>query len=290
MVEEALGTMISILERRSFSATTSDLRHLLVFWKKARTRIYSDERHRADFIQSFNNIKMNTLRNEFSESHAGRVSLELFDEVDNLFSRLTNSERGVELSRIFSKTDLLKEKSESAETDHKLKTLFAIAKNLESEPRFYILCYAFMTAMEGYYDELIRFVYLTEQFLLTREILDPDWLKFEDVGRMYPKLSVRSPNMTAIWESGHNVRNAIAHARFFFDEGSKSMRFVDVIPGEHRVRFEKSLTFAQLADMYSAVRVLGAAVWVLINMLFIFFLLIIPPERIVLVGGPKNTT
>ena len=38
-------------------------------------------------------------------------------------------------------------------TSH-MSTLYKVAKNLDVVPRFYLLCFAFMIAMEGYYDEL----------------------------------------------------------------------------------------------------------------------------------------
>lgn len=37
-----------------------------------------------------------------------------------------------------------------------MSTLYKVAKNLDVVPRFYLLCFAFMIAMEGYYDELSR--------------------------------------------------------------------------------------------------------------------------------------
>lgn len=285
MIEELLDKCLSLFELWSRKDTAGDLRHLLSYWKKSRASIYTSAQERLDFIQSFNNIKANTLRNEFCEAHPRRASLELFDEVDNLFSRLTHKKKGYEITRVFSKTTFLDEMSQ---TSLKLRTIYNVAKDLREVPRFYVLCFAFMIAMEGYYDELIRFVYLIDRFVSADEIVDPNRLKYKTVEEIYPQLRIRSVNIVAIWKSGHHVRNAIAHARFTYDESAKCMRFVDVDLQRRKEKFEKSLTYSQLADMYATIDDLSDAMRVLLNMLHVYALLTTPPERIVLVGGPKN--
>ncbi len=66
------------------------------------------------------------------------------------------------------------------------------------------------------------------------------------------------------------------------------MRSVDVDLRKRKEKFEASLTYSHLADMYDTIGVLGAAMSVLLGMLFTYSLLIMPPERIVLVRGPKS--
>ncbi|MCJ7455964.1 hypothetical protein MUP07_04365 [Candidatus Bathyarchaeota archaeon] len=48
------------------------------------------------------------------------------------------------------------------DTENKLTTLGIIMKSCESPADFYVLCFCFLLAMEGYYDELVRFIYATD--------------------------------------------------------------------------------------------------------------------------------
>lgn len=209
-----------------------------------------------------------------------RVSVRIFGEVDNLFARLSYKANRHEITNLLMK--IMPE--ELSETDGKLNRLHEVIKDLEDLPRYYVLCFAFMIAMEGYYDELVRLVYCVREFISTGIVADPDLLKYEPIDRLYSALRFHSPTIIAIWTHGHHVRNAIAHARFTYDEKKKMMRFIDVIErGKEKgaITFDKSFRFDDVAGLYEAIRTLGEAMRVVVNLWLFFNNLTTPPEKIV---------
>jgi hypothetical protein len=57
------------------------------------------------------------------------------------------------------------------------------------------------------------------------------------------------------------------------------MRFIDVNE-EGTNKFDEPFSFAKIADMYDEIRTLGDAMRVLLNLWFIFNILLVPPEKI----------
>lgn len=280
-VEQLVEQLLSLFERWSYVDTARDLRKLFSQWKKERERLYAAGQQRDEFVKWFDSIRTYTLLPEFCKLRGQRgVTEDIYREVDDMFAGLAHKANRNEISGAFGKIipfDAL------SETESKLHVLFETQKGLTDVCRFYILCFAYMIAMEGYYDELIRFVYGVRHFISTSEVLEPDSLKYKPVNEMYPALEIHSANIASIWDTGHHVRNAIAHARFTYIDKERSMRFVDLDPQKGNVKFDITLTFVEVDRMYGTISNLGEVMKILLNLWFTFNLLTIPPERIALV-------
>lgn len=141
-------------------------------------------------------------------------------------------------------------------------------------------------ALEGYYDELVRFMYAVEQLLATGTVQDPDLLKYASVDSMEDSMPAPPEAIFEIWESGRSIRNAIAHARFYYSAKDETFRFVVIDWKKRRVKFDKRITVAEVRRLYEKIGVVGAALRVLLLLLVIYSLLVIPADRIL--GIPQR--
>jgi hypothetical protein len=270
-----MNTFVSFLKRNSYIETLAQLEPLMAYWEKMPRG--TQER---GFRESFNQIKAVTTREEFRDRIGSKSSYEFFDGIDNLFSRLTHKRSVTEVSQLLKGT--IEIMNALDETDRKLKTIRPLMKTAQGPANFYLLCFLFMLAMEGYYDELVRFVYATEELMSTGQMPQANELRFKPVPEMKESISVGSKVVVGIWERGHRIRNAVAHATFYYDDGTKKMRFIDVDSKSKRVRSE-TLTYADVAELYRKIGITGAALHVLLALLHIYTLLTTPPDHIILV-------
>jgi hypothetical protein len=271
---------LSFLKKNSYNETLAQLEPLIAYWEKEGEKMFRGGLLPKGFRESFNQIKAVTTREEFRDRWGTRSSYGFFDGIDNLFSRLTHKRSAIEIGQLLKGTVEIMNTLD--ETDRKLKTLRALMKTAQPPANFHLLCFLFVLAMEGYYDELVRFVYAAEELISTGQMPHADELRFKPVAEMKESISVGSEVVLGIWEKGHRIRNAVAHATFYYDDSTKRMRFVDVDSKSKQVKFEETLTHADVAGLYQKIGIIGAALHVLLALLFIYLLLTTPHDHIIL--------
>jgi hypothetical protein len=274
-VRRMMNTYLSFLRKNSYNETFAQLEPLIAYWEKQGGKMPIDLE--TTLRQSFNQIKAVTTREEFRDRIGSESSYEFFDGIDNLFSRLTRKRPVGEL--LMGTTEIM---NSLREADTKLKTIRTLMNTAQPPANFYVLCFLFMLAMESYYDELVRFVYAAEKLMSTGQMPQADELRFKPVSEMKESISVGSKAVLGIWERGHRIRNAVAHATFYYDDSAKNMRFFDVDTKSKRVKSE-AFTHADVAELYRKIGIIGAALHVLLALLIIYTLLTTPPDRIIVV-------
>ena len=268
-----------MLDRDVHRESIDQLEILIQLWKKIHNTITSSSREKSQFVESFNTIKFFTFRDEFLNRYDYPFSAEAFDAMDNLLSRLTHTSKSLEwhsiFRRIFSNTEMLEN---VGTTTQKLETLLEWSKQTSGEIRFYTVCFSLQLAMEGIYDEIVRFVYATEQVINGKQV-NPDDLKYKRIDEIRPQIETTQKTIFDVWDEAHRIRNAIAHARFYFDQTDKKMRFVDVNPRDHTDIFSKTLSLEETQELVNKMAVIDAAFRNLFALLEIYGTLITPLDN-----------
>lgn len=283
-IELKIKRLLSSIDKSAYPDTIEQLECLIPLWKKIHTRIHTSHSiERSQFVHSFNTIKAVTTRNEFLDIYEAQYSADIFDSFDNLFSRLTQTEpdKSGEWSSLFLGIEEKTEMFENMMTTHvKLNALTGLATESPNVAKFYIICFMLLLAMEGIYDEVVRFLYATEQIIDGKTTINPDALKHTRIEKIKANIRTTPSAIFDVWDRGHRVRNAIAHARFYYGEKDNKMRFVDVNPRDPAEVYTISLTVKEVRDLVNKIIVISGAFRHLFVLLQIYSLLIIPPENI----------
>ena len=83
-----------------------------------------------------------------------------------------------------------------------------------------------------------------------------------------------------VWDDAHHIRNAIAHARFRYDQNDKKMTFIDVNPKNRKDVFSKTLRIEETQEIANKIAVIEAAFTDLFALLEIYSILLTPPDEI----------
>jgi hypothetical protein len=282
-VDKEITRWISLLDVETYKNTIGELNRLIDLWRKMHEKIHvSGSNEQADFIKSFDIMKTFLTREEFRTRNPFSYSLLFYDSIDNLFSRLTHTDKGTEWSSLFTNIGEDSEMLENMKaTEDKLSVLAKIAASSDYEFSFYMVCFSFLLAMEGIYDELVRFVFATEQIISGKPTPSIEWLKNQRAGTL--KATLRTPSeVFSIWDEGHRIRNAIAHSRFFYNEKTRKMRFVDIGYRNPKDVYDRTLSLEENQDMVRKIVVVNSAFRLLHILLQIHSLLIIPPDRLII--------
>jgi len=281
-VDECLTQWVSLLDVDAYKNTNGELKRLIDLWRRMHEKIHvSGSKEQAGFIRSFDIMKTVLAREEFRTRNPFSYSLLFYDSIDNLFSRLTHTDKGTEWSSLFTNIGEDSEMLENMKaTEDKLGALAKIAASSDYEFSFYMVCFSFLLAMEGIYNELVRFVFATEQIISGKPAPSIEWLKNQRVGTL--KATLRTPSeVFSIWDEGHRIRNAIAHSRFFYNEKTKKMRFVNINSSNPNDVYDRTLSLEETQDLVRKIVVVNSAFRLLHILLEIHSLLIIPPERLI---------
>ena len=272
---------MSLLDKDAHKDTIEQIECLIQLWKKIHKRIHMPKSiEKSDFAESFNTIKAVTLRTEFLERYEFPYSADIFDTMDNLFSRLTHTDKSLEWSFLFRDIVTETEMFENVKsTSDKLNALTVLVMGSPDVTKFYVVCFMLLLAMEGVYDEVIRFVYSTEQIVDGQTTFSADVLKYTRIEKIKSRIRITPKAIFDLWDNGHRVRNAIAHARFYYNENDNKMRLVDVNPHDPTDIYTVSLVFEEVHDLVRSIGVISAAFRDLFILLEIYTSLITPPEK-----------
>lgn len=94
-------------------------------------------------------------------------------------------------------------------------------KDKKSKLSFHLLCYAYLIMVEGIFDELTRILF----FLKESSSGDPATMKKLEIAEIYRKMN-QKPVFLNNWTEKKHIRNAIAHAKAFYEVGER-VRFID---------------------------------------------------------------
>jgi hypothetical protein len=117
------------------------------------------------------------------------------------------------------------------------------SKNLSESGRYYSICFMYLIFVEGVFDENIRLLY-TFCKAADGVSIDYETIKEADI-RDFKK------NLDPIFFEGYDdhIRNAIAHAKFNYDDTSKIMSFRDRAT-RARPEYSKSLSLEEFGTQY----------------------------------------
>jgi hypothetical protein len=95
------------------------------------------------------------------------------------------------------------------------------SKNLSESGNYYSMCFMYLVLVEGVYDENIRILYT---FRKATDGVDTDYEAIKD-----KPIWKFEKDLVPVFFEGYNdrIRNAIAHAKFNYDDASKVMVFKD---------------------------------------------------------------
>jgi hypothetical protein len=279
-IETQVREYLSLFDKDVYKETLEHLETLIQLWKRVRSRIHKDQRGRLHFVETFNAIKAATLREEFLAKYTTAGSADIFDSIDNMFSRLTHTEKSLDWSYLF---DDIMTRTEVfvniTATKRKLAELSKLMVGMPSqENRFYLACFMFLLAMEGMYDEVVRCVYAHEQVIDGKPIVAKE-LWSERIDTIKRKIGIAPRAIFDIWDKGHRVRNAIAHASFVYSDDDKKMRFVDVNPYDSTDVYTISMAIDEIGELVERIGVIETAFRHLIILLNVYTFLLTPPEQ-----------
>lgn len=270
-VEQEVKRYLSLFDEIVFKETLEQLMTLLELWKRVHSRIHKDEESTLHVVGTFNAIKAATMREEFLAHYDLPGSAAIFDSVDNLFSRLTSTNKSLEWGMAFREIMTRTEMFENMRaTRRKLMELSkAMQITSSGEVRYYLGCFMFLLAMEGMYDEVVRCIYAHEQIIQGKTVITNElWHKRIEI----IKKSIRTAPeaIFSVWDRGHRVRNAIAHANFHYSDDDKKMRFVDVNPYNPADIYTTSMAIDELQELHKRVVVIEIAFRNLFLLLMIY--------------------
>jgi hypothetical protein len=117
------------------------------------------------------------------------------------------------------------------------------SKNLSESGRYYIICFMYLILVEGLYDENIRMLYTFREH---RPGVSTDYATIKEADiRDYKTM------LDPVFFEGYNdhIRNAIAHAKFNYDDASKVMTFRDRATKD-RPEYSKTLSLKEFETQY----------------------------------------
>lgn len=117
------------------------------------------------------------------------------------------------------------------------------SKRLSEKRRYYGLCFMYLISIEGLYDENIRILYI---FRKAAEGVDVDYELIQE-----KKLWFTKSELEPVFFEGYNnrIRNAIAHARFRFDDTKNKMIFKDIAT-KHQPKYSRELSLIEFGVKY----------------------------------------
>jgi hypothetical protein len=120
-----------------------------------------------------------------------------------------------------------------------------LSSNVTKEQKFYGMCLVYLILMEGVYDQALRDLLLWDQNCkgTTTNVQDTNTYKVkEELER-----AGADPILFQGWQP--RIRNAIAHARFSYDESTERAIFEDVNPRNSADKFVAELSHEDLGQL-----------------------------------------
>ena len=115
------------------------------------------------------------------------------------------------------------------------------------ELRVHLACYAYLIIVEGLFDELGRILYF---FIKVSKSITPS---VQDLGKItvWNVLDEVKPTPVFLqnWEEKKHIRNAIGHARVYYDPAQAQIRFVDMMEKSGKITYDKTIPMARFFEM-----------------------------------------
>jgi hypothetical protein len=175
----------------------------------------------------------------------------LYDFVMLILVSAADSMKGQFVRKLDETLPFMNEITKATKVGSDLADMFTRAGSLHGKPLFYAACMVYALNVEGEFEDTIRLLYTIYKAGLGQDV------PFSSV-REVPVRQIRdemrilsnaeSEILFAGWES-HHLRNAIAHLRMEYDEGSGTMHFVDV-NRDGKIVYDKTLTLEEFGRFY----------------------------------------
>lgn len=187
-----------------------------------------------------------TFKNEFIGSDENwKYRERCYDALDKIVHDMIKA-RGIQAS---SKTfemilPALERGNEALSNIAEIYLALVASKRLSEKRRYYGLCFMYLISVEGLYDENIKILYI---FRKAAKGVDVDYDTISEDKSLW---SFKSELQPVFFEGYNNrIRNAIAHAKFRFDDAKNKMIFKDIAT-KHQPEYRDELSLTEFAIKY----------------------------------------
>ena len=113
--------------------------------------------------------------------------------------------------------------------------------------RVHLLCYSYLLIVEGLFDELARILYYFEEVSTgsTPSVRDLQKITVWDI----LKAVKPPPTFLQNWDEKKHIRNAIGHARAFYDAANNEIRFVDIFEKEAKITYDETISIKRFGEI-----------------------------------------
>lgn len=113
--------------------------------------------------------------------------------------------------------------------------------------RVTLFCHAYLIIVEGLFDELARILYFFIKANQGIRLTHIDLMKVT-VWRILREIQPR-PAFLERYSAKRSIRNAIAHARSFYNPSTNEIRFVDISPRTGKTKYDKTMPVKDFAEI-----------------------------------------
>jgi len=234
--KEDLLKISAFFKKGDYVETSSRIEKIVRYLE---TTKLDESRFKNEWINS-----IGTFRREFTQSV---VLKQLVPNVDAYFQQIEDiivtsivKQKAEFYSKLLELYPLIRSLREPSQNIETLKKIFIEERRSERE-RFYGLCFIYLIVVEGIYDEWMRILYALK---MAAEGVNVDLNNVRKKTLWNIREGLRKVGVSDIlfegWEE-NNIRNAIGHARYSYDENTKKMTFVNIKPKTGVVKY--SLTY-----------------------------------------------
>ena len=162
---------------------------------------------------------------EFSQKfeYGQEYRYQCFEEIASLMFGAVNSNTPSKFSKALSELEPF-----LVSLNNGKKTVSEIAQGLkgtDDKTCFHLICYSYLIIIEGIFDELIRVIYFLFS-LRNGNSVSIDRLKKLEVRQIYDKIDPK-PIILKNWSEKKHIRNAIGHAKVYYNQSKREITFVD---------------------------------------------------------------
>jgi len=237
--KEDLLQMSAFFKEGNYVETSSRIEKIVRFLEMTKL---DTSRFKAELVDVISNF-----RREFTQNNKFRQ--ECFQQIESIIASALLEQKSGFYNKLLELYPLIRSLREPSQNIDTIKKVFLNldARKFERE-RFYGLCFLYLIVIEGIYDEWMRILYALKMAAegINVSLNDVRKKTLWDIRGEFRKVGV-SDILFEGWEE-KNIRNAIGHARFSYDENTKQMTFVNIGPRTGIEKYRRSFTYNEFVE------------------------------------------
>ncbi len=141
--------------------------------------------------------------------------------------------------------------SNSAKNIDVIGSVFLQAPELTLKKRYYGICILYLLHVEGIFDDSMRILYVLKKAADGQDVSLKKVLKKSLSGLRRQFRQMGAGLLFDGWNK--HLRNAIAHAHFWYNDRTQKMSFQDIHPVTGKVVYDEDLNYKDFAEYYSKI-------------------------------------